>query len=67
MDEIICMDLQSLQNICSQAYNNIYYTVIYVINEMYNMDNSIELIYKKEDIDEEMNREEEWELMKNIA
>ena len=31
MDEIICMDLQSLQNICSQAYNNIYYTVIYFL------------------------------------
>ena len=67
MDEIICMDLQSLQNICSQAYNNVYYTVIYLINEIYNIDDSIELIYKKDDINEDIEREEEWELMKNIA
>tara|TARA_B100001093_G_scaffold249833_2_gene239257 strand:- start:12259 stop:12462 length:204 start_codon:yes stop_codon:yes gene_type:complete len=67
MDEIICMDLQSLQNMCSQAYNNVYYTVIYLVNEIYNMDDSIELIYKKDNIDEDIEREEEWELMKNIA
>ena len=67
MDEIICMDLQSLQNMCSQAYNSVYYTVIYLINEIYNIDDSIELIYKKDDINEDIEREEEWELMKNIA
>ena len=66
MDEIVCIDFDEL-------YNSINYYIGYIVNiiliSVDNMNNDIELIYKKDDdsMNNNVNREEEWELMKNIA
>lgn len=65
MDEIVCVDFD-------QLYRNINYYISYIVNYIIisidGMNNDIELIYKKEDdvINNNLNREEEWELMQEI-
>lgn len=65
MDEIVCVDFD-------QLYRNVNYYISYIVNYIIisidGMNNDIELIYKKEDdvINNNLNREEEWELMQEI-
>lgn len=65
MDEIVCIDFDEL-------YNSINYYIGYIVNiiliSVDNMNNDIELIYKKDDdsMNNNVNREEEWELMQEI-
>jgi len=77
MDEIVCLNLNDLNYYYNKICNNISYYTNYIINyitiELNRLDGDIELVYKKDDIirgnvngNTDIEREEEWELMRDI-